>query len=146
MRANGYSGGLLITRAGCFGWVLCLQWLPTPTYASADFNKMLCSQRQRNHFRTQVTDCNQCDNVYFSSLHRTIFIAFRERREKERERERERKSNIHMRDKHQSVAFWYTPQQGVELATRFVLWLGIEPATLWSMGWCSNQLSQGSMW
>ena len=42
---------------------------------------------------------------------------------------------------HQLVASRTCPNQGSNLPPRYVPWLGIEPATFWCRGWCSNQLS-----
>ena len=52
-----------------------------------------------------------------------MFIDFRERK-----RERSVASHMH-------------PDWGLNMQTRCVPWLGIEPATFWYMGQCSNQLS-----
>ena len=51
-------------------------------------------------------------------------------------------------EKHQSAASWKHPHWGPNLKTRHVPWPGIEHATFWFMGRCSNQLSctgQGSL-
>ena len=45
------------------------------------------------------------------------------------------------RENHQSLAFAYVPQPGIEPTTWYVTWLGIKPTTFQSMGQHSNQLS-----
>ena len=62
--------------------------------------------------------------------------------ERERERERGRERTITVREKHWSVASCSTlTGWGSNTQPRYVSWLGIEPASFWCTGQCSNQLS-----
>ena len=65
-----------------------------------------------------------------------MFIDFREEGG-----ERVRERDIDVREKHQMVASCMCPDQGSNPQPRYVLQLGIELATFWCSGRCSNQPS-----
>ena len=56
----------------------------------------------------------------------------------ERGREGEKEGEKHECEKHRSVASHTCPDQGPNLQPRHVPWLGTEPTTFQSTGWCSN--------
>ena len=74
--------------------------------------------------------------IIFLNPHLRIYLLILEREEV-----RGRETLMWERNIDRLVASHACPDWGLNLQPRYVPWLGIEPATFWCMGWCSNQLS-----
>ena len=84
------------------------------------------------HSRLFISDPISC-LLFFNSHPRTFFCCFLER-----ERERERETSMWQRNISWLPSHTH-PDWGSNLQPGYVPWLGNEPVTFRSTGWCSNQ-------